>query len=93
MACKRCGQCCTYVVIKMQRMKVDPAGMEQWFQNHHMKVYPVPGKKNVIGVRIPLTCRHLEYDTDSGVAFCMDYENRPKLCRDYMCPIAKKDEK
>lgn len=89
MPCKRCGQCCTYVVIKMQRQEGDEQNMERWFENHHLRVFQVPGKEGMIGVRIPLTCRHLEYDTATATAYCMDYENRPQMCRDYICPLAK----
>lgn len=95
MPCKRCGQCCTYIVIKMEKIQVvgDPQGMEKWFENHHLRVYPVPGADGKIAIKIPLTCKFLEYDTDTSTAHCTDYENRPQLCRDYMCPIAKKGMK
>lgn len=91
MPCRRCGQCCTYIVIKMEKLQIigDPQGMEQWFENHHLKVYQVKEKEGMIAVKIPLTCKHLEIDTDTSTAFCMDYENRPQLCRDYMCRMAE----
>lgn len=93
-ACRRCGQCCTYVTVRMNNLNPDndPQGQAQWFENHYLTVYPVPvdddGEKTLV-VRIPLVCRHLEFDTATATAFCMDYENRPQMCRDHLCPVAK----
>ena len=93
MACKRCGQCCIYanVIMEGQRMAEDTQELARWFTDHHITVMPVsrPGG-DVLGLRIPLVCQHLEFDTASGTAHCLSYDTRPQLCQDYICQAAKK---
>jgi hypothetical protein len=46
-------------------------------------------KNKVIGVCIEVgKCKHLSFLTDKK-AICLNYENRPKECRDYLCKKAR----
>jgi len=47
------------------------------------------GGPEVLGVKMPLVCQHLKYNPKTGVSSCAIYENRPKVCRDFLCEAAK----
>jgi len=43
-----------------------------------------------LAIKVPILCKHLSWDEDKK-AFCMIYENRPKVCRQYFCEKVKRD--
>ena len=92
MECNRCGQCCTYsVFITDVKVADDPEEMGRWYRYHHLKVMSVPRPGgDVLGVRVPLPCEHLEFDTATATAFCMIYATRPQICRDHICEAMEK---
>lgn len=59
-----------------------------WYSHHHCSV-KVNEEDGSLAVFIPLVCKHLGYDTKSGMAWCMIYKDRPKICRDYICEAAE----
>ena len=85
--CLRCGQCCTSASLMLYNVPADQDRMElgKWLENHHCRIETVdtPGGP-VLGVRIPIICRHLVYDHD-GIATCKIYDTRPQICREHRC--------
>jgi Fe-S-cluster containining protein len=93
MACRRCGMCCARPSIVIESWELDDNGrqMAEFWAMHHVEVKIVPGVKGVV-MQFPLTCENLDYDDEEGVAICRIYENRPKICREYLCPAAQEEK-
>lgn len=93
MPCKRCGQCCTTVNFILGGVESDNDLQEfqRYVAYHRCEVYRVEqeGKPDVMGVKLPLVCRHLDFDGNTGLCSCAIYETRPKICRDHLCNAAK----
>lgn len=93
MACKRCGQCCVnlHFILGGIQSDDDKLEMQRFVALHGCEVYRVQedGHPDVMGVKVPLNCRHLQYDGNSGHCSCAIYENRPEICRGHLCNAAK----
>jgi Fe-S-cluster containining protein len=63
-----------------------------WFNLHRCdaQLRKADGKTFSV-LRIPLTCRNLDQDKD-GKYFCKDYENRPDVCKRFLCMRAQADK-
>ena len=93
MGCRRCGQCCNKAVLILEGHNMALAknrDVAQWYSHHHCDV-KVDSETGDLAIFIPLVCKHLNYDTKSGISHCMIYETRPQICRDYLCEAAEKD--
>lgn len=88
MTCKRCGQCCVGASFTIDKSVTDLTELAKWMQLHFCGIDEVRDGE-AIRIRIPLTCSQLSFNYDTGEAFCHIYEDRPKLCRDYMCKRAR----
>ena len=97
MACKKCGMCCMTCDIIFE--KITPESQEgvmdrlRWLNLHRCDCQ-IATKEDGFKysmLRIPLTCTKLDHNKKTGEFFCKDYENRPILCRTYLCERAKKD--
>jgi Fe-S-cluster containining protein len=96
MACKRCGQCCNTVFFILGSIKVDADEQEfsRYVSYHRCDVRRVDlgdGGAEALGVKMPLVCEHLRYNPKTGLSSCAIYENRPKVCRDFLCEAAKEE--
>jgi len=81
--CERCGKCCdTYSFWMTNRSyEDDPTEIKRLIEYHNCE--PMRGANGELGIKIPMTCIHLEWD--EGKAKCKIYDTRPKVCRDYSC--------
>ena len=89
--CKRCGHCCTSAFFALTDRPADEDNLElaRWISYHGcevMKYHSAQVNKEVLSIRIPIVCQHLK--RENGVYTCAIYENRPKVCRDYLCKDA-----
>jgi len=57
----------------------------KWYQLHGCAVAV---KSDFIWVKIPYICQNLVFDAGKDTCSCADYDNRPQLCRDYICQRA-----
>lgn len=73
MACKRCGACCGYVALEIRDESVP------WLALHGLPTFVENGVHKLI---INSPC---EWYTGEG---CSNYEERPPICRDYLCEKA-----
>lgn len=94
MACRRCGQCCTLIHFCLGGIELakDSQEFARYVSYHRCEVFGVDledGRGEVLGVKIPLTCQHLEFDGNTGLASCAIYETRPQICKDHQCNFAK----
>lgn len=90
--CRRCGRCCTSANIRLPGISItDETGFARWLAFHRCDVQDreVGGEKG-ISVRIPILCTRLG-EAEDGTFFCKDYENRPGICREYLCKRAKEE--
>lgn len=93
MACRRCGQCCNKALIILSDCKLENPiyrDMARWYSYHHCEV-KIDDRDGGMAINIPLVCQHLIYDTKSGMAFCAIYDDRPDICKDYLCEAAERD--
>lgn len=95
MACKRCGHCCislTIVHSGLTTKDADELGLKSFFEAHHCIVAPnkKPGLEHMFQIRVPLNCKYLS--VQNGVATCVIYDKRPRICSEYRCERAKKDD-
>ena len=86
MACKRCGRCCLYTKITLPNTE-DGIDGSKWIQLHGCEI---KHSKNELAVIVPAICDHLYFDPKEGFA-CGIYNDRPKICRNYLCDKAKKE--
>lgn len=68
-----------------QTVKDDKSELGRWIASHRCDVFDMDGN---IGMKIPLVCIHLDFDKSTAVYFCKIYNNRPKLCVDFLCDRA-----
>ena len=86
MSCNRCGKCCINPIIALHNVPIanDKQEMTRWLQGHGINVMKLyNGKEEVLAVQFNSICQHLEYV--DGKTRCKIYENRPQICKDYMC--------
>jgi len=87
--CKRCGRCCMDVFLTMWAItpenRKDVMEKGRWLAYHRCDVFLTKkGGKDCLGLRIPLTCLHMDFRPSTGY-FCKIYDKRPKVCSDYLC--------
>jgi Fe-S-cluster containining protein len=72
----------------------DPDEFQRYVSFHRCQVYRATQeeKPDVMGVKLPLVCRHLNFDGNIGECSCAIYETRPKICQDFLCNAAKKED-
>ena len=93
MACQRCGLCCIVCDMRLEEMTKEntPAVMDRmrWLNLHRCDTQIVTRKdgRKFTALRIPIMCVKLDQDKD-GKYKCKDYENRPQLCKDFLCEKA-----
>jgi Fe-S-cluster containining protein len=92
MGCHRCGQCCTRVTF--QGFDLESAeqreDMGRYLRFHGLQTY-YHDEANMT-VLVPIRCKYLAYDLDGTgrkVAACKIYEDRPDICRSYLCSLAR----
>lgn len=92
MACKRCGICCkeTFFVLKDVPLDNDTREIGRWAFYHGVKTskYNIDGT-NYLAVGLPGECKYLKQK--DGLYECSIYENRPRICKDYICEKSKED--
>ena len=98
MACKRCGQCCTRMTFIMGGMKIDGGpdveSFVRYVRAHRVDTRWIKTSEEgtpVLAVQVPLNCTHLIHDEQTGLCSCAIYEDRPEICRQYLCPAARED--
>ena len=73
--------CCTTVRWRISREEfLDQRFREWWLLHEGARLYEEDG---VHYIQWPMRCRNASPD---GLR-CMDYENRPRLCREYVCNL------
>ena len=91
-ACRRCGVCCSSAFLALANVPADQdrEGLARWLSYHGCEPMRYPGENgDVLAVKIPLPCKHLACEPESGKTSCLIYESRPRVCRDYLCDKAK----
>ena len=94
MSCQRCGRCCVTANIKLPGIKVnDGSGFAEWLAFHRCDVMnqETPDGEGGLALRIPLTCMKLA-ETADGAFRCTIYDQRPEICRSYVCERARNRE-
>ena len=89
--CRRCGRCCMGAVISLPGIAAgeEKESFRQWLQLHRVDVQDLHGDPDGgLSVRIPTMCTKIVEHTNNTYS-CSDYDNRPKICRDFLCRIAK----
>ncbi len=98
MACKRCGLCCMVCDIRWEEItetnKAAVLDRLRWLSLHRLDTQIVTRKdgKKFSAIRIPLTCVNLDQEKGTKFFKCKDYENRPQVCKDFKCELAKKED-
>jgi len=89
MGCKRCGECCRYMTMKVNITAANPSEIKNYVEylDNHCSTGVIKG--DVLYVLVPHLCRHLIYNDAKKQFECKDYPNRPKLCREYSCDKCK----
>jgi Fe-S-cluster containining protein len=77
MACKNCGKCCHYVLLM-----TDP-DTAHWAQLHGMTV--IPAVMPLVQIVAPCIGR------DDTKRRCTIYQDRPDVCKKFLCVDAKGD--
>jgi len=88
MACKKCGACC-----KETTMRIDISGKSQKDIEDYRKYLSLHAcssfiQGDTLTVLAPVMCSLLGYQEGKGY-ICSDYENRPEICRKFLCQKAK----
>ena len=81
--CERCGKCCdTYSFWMTNRsFDNDPKEIKRLAKYHGLTL--MRNKKGELGIKIPMTCEHLEMI--DGKATCKIHDTRPVVCQEYFC--------
>jgi Fe-S-cluster containining protein len=81
MACRKCALCCQCI-----RFSLPPDDdREHWMRLFGLIVSRMPsGQTSII---VPKRCDNL----DPKTLRCRDYENRPTICREFLCDEARKE--
>jgi len=81
-ACTSCGECCQEIPLSLP-LDEDKA---VFFGLRGFQVAVLPGER--MEVAVPVACRCYDPEAADG-HHCLIYENRPRFCREYLCPEAK----
>jgi Fe-S-cluster containining protein len=88
--CRRCGNCCINATFRFAFGKKEEdikklKDMSKWLSYHGCQVREKQDNdKKKFYVTIPIVCNNLIMGKDHKWE-CMDYENRPELCKRYQC--------
>lgn len=88
--CRRCGQCCNRASVILHHVTRGRDDLEfQSFLEHHRVetawLRITDDGPEHLAVKLPLTCKHLDQDPETGLAKCLIYDRRPEFCRVYFC--------
>ena len=81
MACKRCGECCSHMVLAFDLD--DEWWSEKEWLLAHVGVVLEAEEDGAAMVRFDLPCRHLIPAEGDRPAECRVHGNKPKVCRGY----------
>lgn len=81
--CENCGRCCNSYTFWMINRSFDNDEKEIKRLIEYHGCEPIKNKKGELGIKIPMTCRHLEIK--EGKSRCKIYESRPLVCKEYFC--------
>ena len=77
--CPERAECCTTVRWRISESDYNDSHFrEWWFLHEGARIYEEDG---AYYIQWPMRCRNV---SDDGLR-CMDYENRPYICRNYIC--------
>ena len=81
MSCLSCGRCCMFLILPyIVEGKENTKDIANWIRLHHF--IPVGSDNKIDEIIIPIKCSNFENGK------CKDYENRPNVCKDYLCKRA-----
>lgn len=62
----------------------------RWFNLHRCdtQIVTLADGRKKLAIRVPMTCVNLDQDKN-GQYICKDYDNRPQLCKDFLCERAR----
>ncbi|MDP1809528.1 MAG: YkgJ family cysteine cluster protein [Actinomycetota bacterium] len=81
MACKRCGACCSHMVLSFD-LDDDWRDEKDWLLAHVGVALESEDAGEAL-VCFDLPCRHLIPAADGQPAGCRIHEKKPKVCREY----------
>jgi len=93
--CLRCGLCCMVVDLRWEQITKENeiAVMDRlhWLNLHRcdVQVITLKDERKFSVMRIPLICINLDQNKE-GKYYCKKYNERPQVCRDFLCGRAKK---
>lgn len=76
MACKQCGDCCTYIALEIS------SDTALWLEMHGIPLITENGKRKLM---IDAACRR----QDPVTKLCLIYDERPTICKNYLCDVAR----
>lgn len=83
MGCDRCGRCCKELVFPLGGDAEWMRKLTEFLEFTRPEVFGgVPG-----GLRIRVNCQHLD-----AAGACLIYDQRPEICRDFLCRKAKQGD-
>jgi len=59
----------------------DPKAIKKLIKFHNCE--PIRNKQGALGIKIPMTCIHLEMV--DGKSTCKIHDNKPVVCKEYYC--------
>lgn len=81
MACNRCGECCTHMILSFNIDDDWPAEKE-WLLAHVGVVVETEEDSEAL-VRLALPCRHLVPAENGEPASCLVHDDKPRVCLEY----------
>lgn len=90
MGCKRCGQCCKELTIRVPLVghtDVDIQDFLKYLQSHRVLAFRDMTQLTVL---IPHLCANLDYKENEG-CYCKDYDNRSEICKQFLCQKAREE--
>jgi Fe-S-cluster containining protein len=87
MSCQRCGKCCRDFTIKLDvgtDSQQELEGFKRYLNLHGCKTFI---EEKVLNILAPVMCENLGFKEGEGYC-CKDYENRPEICRKFLCEKA-----
>lgn len=84
MPCDRCGTCCKQVVFSTM-LGEDGEDTLKFWRLHNLEFLVSEGRA---GAFFRIKCDW--YDNLNGA--CLHYDDRPKMCRDFLCNRAKEEK-
>ena len=88
MSCKRCGACCKETTMRIDISAKDPKSIEDYREYLSLHGCNSFIQGDILTVLAPVMCANLGYQDGKGY-LCSDYDNRPEICRSFLCKKAK----